>query len=91
MVLATLDAPIAGTDVMLDPKTWERVANATLGPLVVVTSIGRQTGLFRVAADIWPVLPLDGAVVAQLGAKVGLLRELEVSSEAIDESAHVER
>ncbi len=79
IILATLDPPLPGTDVVIDAATWRRLGASDLGPLVVATAIGRNTGLFRIEADVWPLLPLDGAIVATLSGKIGLLRELEVS------------
>ncbi len=78
IVCTTIDRPPPGLDVALAPGTWRALASSTLGPLVVATKSGRHSGIFRVDADIWPMLPLDGAVARALDAKIELLRELEI-------------
>jgi len=78
IVCTTIDRQAPGLDVALTPDTWRALALSTLGPLVVATKYGRHSEIFRVDADIWPVLPLDGAVARALDSKIELLRELEI-------------
>ncbi len=87
MVIATLDLPLPGDDLMLDAAMWTTLATNNIGPLVEITSIGRASGLIYVAAELWPTLPLDGAVTSQLSGRIGYLRNLEVRAAEGDSPA----
>ncbi|HVB00747.1 MAG TPA: DUF501 domain-containing protein [Acidimicrobiales bacterium] len=78
IVCTTIDRQAPGLDIALTPDTWRALALSTLGPLVVATKYGRHCEIFRVDADIWPALPLDGVVARALDSKIELLRELEI-------------
>ncbi len=78
IVCTTIDRPSRDLDVALVSGTWRALASSVLGPLVVATKSGRHSEIFRVDADIWPMLPLDGAIARALDTKIELLRELEV-------------
>ncbi len=47
-----------------DPAAWRALAAAAGGPVVVATRAGRRTGLARIGAEAWPLLPLEGTVAA---------------------------
>ena len=78
IVCTSIDRQTPGLDIALAPGAWRALASSSLGPLVVGTRLGRHSETFRVDADIWPLLPLDGAVARSLDSRIELLRELEI-------------
>ncbi len=59
LVVAFGDAWPAGR-VAADPESWRRLRDAPAGEIVVGTVGRRPAGLVRLAAGVWPLLPLDG-------------------------------
>ena len=53
---------------VVDPESWRRIREAPPGEIVVGTVGGRPVGLVRLAAVVWPLLPLDGAVERLMAA-----------------------
>ena len=84
IVCTTIDRQHAGSDIALVPETWRDLATTALGPLVVATKFGRHGEIFRIDADIWPMLPLDGAIGRALEGRIELLRELEIVEHSTD-------
>lgn len=80
LVVMTLDVPLPGGDVALLASAWRKLATTSQGPLVVGTATNRHAGFFKIDADVWPVLPLDGAIVKALDSHIELLSELELAS-----------
>lgn len=81
IVLATLGVPLPGGDVAATSEAWRALATSSLGSLVVATHTDRHAGIFRIEDNIWPMLPLDGLVVAALDSRIELLRELPLATQ----------
>ncbi len=54
-----------------DPESWRRLREAPAGEIVVGTVGGQPAGMVRLAAAVWPLLPLDGRVERWLAAQAG--------------------
>jgi exopolyphosphatase/guanosine-5'-triphosphate,3'-diphosphate pyrophosphatase len=61
-IFVALDDALAEGVVAADPESWRRVRDAPAGEIVVGTVGGRPVGPVRLAAGVWPLLPLDGRV-----------------------------
>lgn len=81
IVVTTLDRPLPGGDLAVAPSVWRALAATDIGPLVVATKAGRHAGIYRVEADVWPMLPLDGAIARSLDGRVELLRTLALDGD----------
>lgn len=81
IVVVTLDVPQPGGDVAATSDTWRALATSILGSLVVATHTDRHTGIFRIEDNIWPMLPLDGKIIASLDSRIELLRELPIETD----------
>jgi exopolyphosphatase/guanosine-5'-triphosphate,3'-diphosphate pyrophosphatase len=51
---------VAGDEARSDPTCWRRLWEAQPGEVVVGTRGGQPLGLVRLAANVWPLLPLEG-------------------------------
>ncbi|HLI15543.1 MAG TPA: DUF501 domain-containing protein [Acidimicrobiales bacterium] len=60
-VVALGDADGSAGAARARPAAWRRAAQAP-GPVAVVRAGRRFTGLVRLAAEVWPLVPLDGPV-----------------------------
>jgi len=90
IICTTIDRPPPELDVALTVDAWRELALSTVVPLVVATRFGRHSEIFRIDADIWPMLPLDGAVARALDSRIELLRELEIVGQSVDPAATVD-
>jgi exopolyphosphatase/guanosine-5'-triphosphate,3'-diphosphate pyrophosphatase len=68
LVVALGEALVAGR-AGADPENWRRMGEAPAGEIVVGTVGGRPAGLVRLAAAVWPLLPLEGRVDRMLSAQ----------------------
>jgi exopolyphosphatase / guanosine-5'-triphosphate,3'-diphosphate pyrophosphatase len=57
-----LSAAFSAEAIVSDATAWERLFEATPLPILVGMDRGRETGLVRIDAVAWPLLPLGGEV-----------------------------
>ena len=68
-LLVALGEALAARGAGADPASWRRIAEAPAGEIVVGTVGGRPAGLVRLAAAVWPLLPLEGRFDRMLSAQ----------------------
>ena len=72
---------VAGRDAPVDSASWERVAAGAGTPVLLGTRAGRTIGPARIAAEVWPLLPLTGAIEALWHSRLELAMSIDLDAE----------